>query len=381
MLHRFFALLLVFLSVLAEAKQTICLNMIIKDESAIITRCLESVKPIIDTWVIIDTGSTDGTQEIVKEYLKDIPGELYERPWRNFGENRTEALELANGKAEYILLIDADDRLVFEEGFMLPELTKDAYGIVQYSSQSSYTNLRIVRASMSWKYVGVTHEYIDCDAPFFTKEVLAKVRYVSGTDGARSKDPKKYWKNVQLLEEGLKKEPDNSRYVFYMAESYRDAGEPGKALEWYQKRSTMGGWEEEVYWSMVQVGDMLYKIGLPSSIVAEAFKLAHSYRPHRAEALYCLVQIYINHGLYDQAYGFLKTHDSVLPPLEKDTHFAIDWMQEYGLLFERSICAYHIGKYQESLNLCDRLLGKNIPEAVREQVKINRAYPVAKLSN
>ena len=64
--------------------KTLCLNMIVKNESHVIKRCLDSVKPIIDYWVIFDTGSTDGTQRIIQEVLKDIPGQLHERPWVNF---------------------------------------------------------------------------------------------------------------------------------------------------------------------------------------------------------------------------------------------------------------------------------------------------------
>src|SRR5579885_2975943 len=106
---------------------TICLNMIVKDESQVIKRCLNSIKSLIHYWVIVDTGSTDGTQEIVREFLSDIPGELHERPWVNFGYNRNEALNLARGKGDYFLFIDADDRLKFKTGFKLPILTKDHY--------------------------------------------------------------------------------------------------------------------------------------------------------------------------------------------------------------------------------------------------------------
>jgi len=101
-------------------KKTICLNMIVKDENHVITRCLESVKSLIDYWVIVDTGSQDGTQDTIKNFLKDIPGELYERPWVNFGHNRNEALALAQDKSDYILFIDADDQLVFSEELSLP---------------------------------------------------------------------------------------------------------------------------------------------------------------------------------------------------------------------------------------------------------------------
>ena len=103
------------------AGQTICLNMIVKNEAAVIRRCLDSVRPIIDYWVIVDTGSTDGTQDIIREHLRDLPGELHERPWRDFAHNRSEALELARGKGDYTLIIDADDTLEIAPGTALPD--------------------------------------------------------------------------------------------------------------------------------------------------------------------------------------------------------------------------------------------------------------------
>ena len=88
----------------------VCLNMIVKNEAHVIRRCLDSVLPHIDTWVIVDTGSTDGTQELIRDYFAKAgkPGELHERPWKDFGHNRDEALQMARSKARYTMFIDAD---------------------------------------------------------------------------------------------------------------------------------------------------------------------------------------------------------------------------------------------------------------------------------
>ncbi len=129
--------------------------MIVKNERDVIVRCLNSVKPLIDYWVIVDTGSTDGTQEMIQAHMQDIPGELYERPWENFGYNRTEALELAKNKADYLLFIDADDYLVFEEGFQLTFLDKDLYTMEHGTKFFSFQYPHLVKTDLPWKYIGM----------------------------------------------------------------------------------------------------------------------------------------------------------------------------------------------------------------------------------
>ncbi|WP_338400139.1 glycosyltransferase [Streptomyces graminilatus] len=92
----------------AVKKQTLCLCMIVKNEAQVIERCLSSVRHLIDHWVISDTGSTDGTQELIRKTLDGIPGELHEEPWVDFGHNRTANIQRARGKADYLLTLDAD---------------------------------------------------------------------------------------------------------------------------------------------------------------------------------------------------------------------------------------------------------------------------------
>src|SRR5262245_49942 len=101
--------------------------MIVRNEAPVIRRCLDSVRPWIDAWCVVDTGSSDGTQALVRQALAGLPGDLVERPWVDFAHNRTEALAAARGRADYVLVIDADETLEPAPGFALPRLTADAY--------------------------------------------------------------------------------------------------------------------------------------------------------------------------------------------------------------------------------------------------------------
>lgn len=358
--------------------------MIVKDESKGIVRCLNSVKHLIDYWVIVDTGSTDGTQEIILDCLKDVPGELHESAWKNYGENREEALQLAKGKADYILFMDGDDILQFDGDFDLPPLCADAYYVPWTNSEnSSFTYLKpqIVRASLPWHWIGVVHEYLRCDVSFSYVN-LEKVKYLFARDGTRYADPKKYLKNAQMLEEALKKEPHNVRYVFYLGESYRDAGEKGKALEWYQKRAAMGGWDEEVFWSKLQIGNLLKEMGAPLPVVIACYEEALLTRIHRPEPFYFLVEIYNQTRQYQKAYDLIKGWMTMPQPLVKDRLFTLDWIADFGMLFQLSIAAYWIGEYQEALDACNRLLEiQKLPASWRICTENNRVFPLEKLRN
>ena len=139
---------------------TICLSMIVKDETPVIRRCLDSVRPLIDCWAIVDTGSSDGTQEIVREHLRDLPGTLVERPWVDFAHNRNEALDLAREAADYVFVIDADEVVEYAAGFALPPLEADVYDVETYYDGCTYLRKQLLRASLPWRYRGVVHEYL-----------------------------------------------------------------------------------------------------------------------------------------------------------------------------------------------------------------------------
>jgi len=356
----------------SSEKKTICLNMIIKDESPVIERCLASVKPVIDTWVIVDTGSTDGTQKIVKEFMKDIPGELHERPWINFGHNRNEALTLAKGKADYVLIIDADETLVITPGFSMPELDKDFYYITTEFGGTNYLRNQLIKNSLDWKWIGVLHEVVCCDQAHTFDTLKGLVNFVR-TDGNRSTDKEKYQKDALLLEKAMQDDPNNTRNQFYLAQSYKDAGENELALKHYKKRIAMGGWDQELFWSLLQVGILQESLEMDPELVKRSYNLAFQYRPTRIEPVYRL-------AFYHRAKGnFQASYDATLKALHvrssSDSLFVEQWIYDYGLLLEYSIAAYWIEKYHEAL-LASHLLLANpkLPDNVKECVERNLVW-------
>ena len=234
--------------------KTICLNMIVKDECQVIERALSGIKEFIDYWVIVDTGSTDGTQTVIREYLKDIPGELHERPWVNFAVNRNEALQLARGKAAYIYFADADEQVILDAGIDKRRLIRDYYCILLKGHGTQYYRILMINQHPGWHWKGALHEYITNDSPVIG-EILPQIRVdVSMKDGRRSLDPNKCRNDAKTLESALTSDPENSRHVFYLAQLYRLIGEKEKALFRYRQRVDMEGLEEETFWSMYYIG-------------------------------------------------------------------------------------------------------------------------------
>ena len=177
--------------------QTICLCMIVKDAAAVIRRCLDSVRGIVDHWVIVDTGSTHATREVIREHLKSLKGSLHERRWRNFAHNRSEVLALARGHGDYSLIIDADDVLEIPAGFRLPELATDSYSLDIYHAGIVFRRPQPVRNSLPFSYEGVLHEFLTCEGAQGNGHLPLRIRM--GHDGARRRDPETYRHDAAIL--------------------------------------------------------------------------------------------------------------------------------------------------------------------------------------
>lgn len=292
---------------------TLCLNMIVKNESKIIARLFDSVLSIIDCYCICDTGSTDNTIEIIENYFKEknIPGKVVQEPFKNFSHNRTFALNSCVGMSDFVLLLDADmileiknfDKKMLHDG--------DYFFILQGNESFYYQNTRIVKNNGLFKYTGVTHEYTD--VPIESKSVSINksqlfIRDIG--DGGCKSD--KFERDIRLLLEGIKNEPNNVRYHFYIANSYHDLGRYDEAIQYYKKRIQLGGWKEEVWYSYYRIG-MCYMKQHKMTDSLWYLMEGYNYYPERLEGLYELVKHYrvegknkLSFAIYNMCKEFLE---------------------------------------------------------------------------
>ena len=356
-----------------SSKATVCLNMIVKDESHVIKRCLESVKDVIDYWVISDTGSTDDTQQIIKDFFKEhgIPGELLQHEWKNFSYNRNLALQAAKEKADYLFFMDADDQFVCPDGFQF-ELSESDYFINSRLNLTHYARRHLIRTDIDWRWVGVIHEHLECD------EKQAKVTYsdcyiIASTEGARGKNPDRFKADAEILKEALTKEPNNHRYQFYLARSYHSDKNYQQALVEYQKRVEMGGWEEEVYYSLYEIGKIQGRLGMDLGIVLNSLLKAHHYRPSRMEALYTAVELCRRAELYHL--GYQLGHEALHTPVSTDVLFVNQGIYLWQFKDEMSVCASWVGCKNEARDMINEILKvPDIPVEDRERIINNLSY-------
>lgn len=347
-------------------KKTICLNMIVKNEAAIIRDTLENILAYVplDYFVISDTGSDDNTVEVIAQFFteKGISGEIYQDQWVNFAHNRNLALEHAKGKTDYVLVFDADDRFFGE--FSFPDsLIYDRYALRMANNVSGanvyFRPLMFINdGSFYWR--GVLHEFVAQRKNTIVEHELRGDYYVvSGRFGARSNNPEKYFQDAQLLEKAFYAPEDEDlkhRYAFYTAQSYRDADMAEKSIEWYAIRANLGGWEEEVYYSLLQIGLLKIELNAPLDEVRDLLIAAFEYRPQRIESLYFLARHLRMNNKIKQAYIYASA--AVNTPLNQDILFVDYSVYDWKAKDELAVSAYWVGNYQLCYDLCLELLEK-----------------------
>ena len=324
---------------------TVCLNMIVKNESKIILRLLESVVSFIDCYCICDTGSTDNTCELIKSYFddKNIRGTIFSEKFQNFAYNRNVALKNCIGMSDYILLLDADMILKHNNFDKSMLHLYDCFYVLQGNDDFYYQNARIIKNSAEYEYIGVTHEYLSTPQNTkigkLEKDILFILDY---GDGGSKQD--KFERDIALLLDGLQNEPNNVRYYFYLANSYKDSRKFEEAIQMYKKRIELGGWDQEVWHSYYSIG-LCYKNMNKLEYAIFYWLEAYNFLPKRVENLYEIISYYRVHSKHKLGYIFYEiAKDAIENATDKDTYlFLENNIYTYKIDYEYSILAAYLG--------------------------------------
>jgi tetratricopeptide (TPR) repeat protein len=349
---------------------TLCLNMIVKNESKIITRLFDSVIPIIDCYCICDTGSTDDTIKIITDYFtsKNIPGKVVTEPFKNFCHNRNFALQSCIGMSDYVLLLDADMMLEIKNFDKKLLNNGSSFNILQGSESFYYQNLRIIKNNGEFKYIGVTHEYIDTPPNNITYNFDKNILFIRDVgDGGCKQD--KFERDIRLLWDGIKEEPNNARYHFYLANSYHDCGKFGQAINSYKKRIELGGWKEEVWYSYYRIGLCYKNMGKMKNAIYYWLN-GYDYYSERLEGLYEIISHYRIISKHKLSYLFYKEALKILDlNLNRNSYlFLHNDIYTSKIYYEFTIIAAYLGMHDinnevikvfnncRDSNLCNNML-------------------------
>ena len=355
------------------------LNMIVKNEEHVIERVLNSVAKLVDWYTIVDTGSTDNTKKLIKETMDKhgIPGEILDHEWVNFCTARNFALENLKRKAEWGFWIDADEEVIYEnfnKEYLLNYLKKskqDIVGCMVSYGNSQYPRGQFFRIDSDLEWEGAVHEILldknkkgMLQAPngMYT---LVRQDGNSWGDLNNEKIIKKYKEHAELLEEYIK-ENHNSRWVFYLAQSYRDCGDTLNAIHFYEKRRDMedGYWEER-YVSQLNIADLKRKAGCPLEEVIDAFAECSKYDINRCEHLIPIIRYYQKKQNWPMAYavGNYAMSNCSKYPYPKSSLFLDKSIYDWKLLDLHTISVSKMNKKYE-LAGCIKEINKLIQENI-----------------
>lgn len=381
---------------------TISLSIIVKNEAKVIERMLNSVYPILDYYVVVDTGSTDGTQEIVRNFFesKGIPGKVIDHPWKNFEDARNKALEESknflkeqNAKNPFSFWIDADEQLVIDPRFNIDIFKRnlsrfDGANMRIVYGEQRYYRMQFFNTSVDWRWYGPVHEVLVNDSGRHnTAEVEGLYCLVTpdGNSWTSETQQQKYEGHAKILLDYVQNDPKKDpRWVFYLAQSYRDANTPEnlrKSLEWYEKRASMsGGFWEEVYFSMMMCATIKAQLGYPEAEVISSYLQCGKANIHRVEHLMPIILTLHAKKEFDIAYIY-SSHCMKYAgrlPMPHSSLFIDNSFYLWKIYDMHIISSWYSGRRDEAkytYKLLEKLLGKGIiPTHEEERIKNNKKW-------
>ena len=346
--------------------KTICLNMIVKNESHIIASTLKNILEHINIhyWVISDTGSTDDTVDIIQNFFKErgISGEIFHDDWKDFGYNRTKALEHAYGKTDYLFIFDADD--LIHGDIQLPSIfDKDLYN-VPFEDPVSYYRPILISNRMKYKYVGVLHEFLRNIDPIKSQDYLLGNYHIQSRQiGDRNKNSNKYLNDALVLEKGFEQENTDMwlkyRYSYYCAQSYHNFGKLDKAIEWYEKTLTLDYSLQYKYCSCIRLGNCYHELKQYSNAI-DSWSKAYTYDGERLEGIVQIMEYFYNKNHHFMVLSLYNKFKHVTIGNANDKIF-LDYSKYHDFHYYASVSGCYCNEHKSAYEACKYMLINNRP--------------------
>jgi tetratricopeptide (TPR) repeat protein len=341
---------------------------------------MHAAAPYCRAFCIVDTGSTDDTVAIARRVAADMDFEaaIFNHTWKNFGESRTESYKACqqfcqriglNPATTYALLLDAD-MVICGTGHLAGR--QPGYQIIQRNGTSlEYPNIRLLRMDVPWKCIGSTHEYWSSGSDSPCQLIDRGVFWIDDrNDGGCKAD--KFQRDKAFLMADLTADPSNARAQFYLAQTYMCLGEYKEAATAYQRRIELGGWRDEIWYSMYKIA--CCHIALGQAEYAELWaSRAHLHTPTRAEAFYALCRHYRIKGSYWKAMHYYHVGKQI--PHPGVGLFIENNVYNYLFDYEYTIIGFYTGQ-QHVLNACVEYYNRNDPVEFKDSVWSNMEFYV-----
>lgn len=376
-------------NIISNDTPSIGLVMMLKNEEKRILVSLQSVVGYVDALIIYDTGSTDKTIDIVKEFAEKHKINLYvqQGEFVNFSVSRNVSLDLADTVGvHYLLLLDCNDEL--KNGKLLLENARFYYGkdhtgflVCQqwWTGQlDKYYNIRFVKANTGWRYRGSVHEWMK-DTSSSTDEPKYPVirlndEIIIYQDRTKddNKSQKRFSRDKVLLLKEHQDNPTDTRTLFYLAQTCECLNEYEDALYYSKLRTELGGFQEECFHSFMRCGNSAAKLGHEWSDVMKWYIKAYELM-NRAEPLVKIAEYYRNlasltksSNIWRIAYMYIREACDLAYP-EALILFVDKSVYDYYRWHLMGIIAYYVGKYEEGKYACTIAISQNINKQVDEK--------------
>jgi glycosyltransferase involved in cell wall biosynthesis len=354
----------------------LALNFICKNESHVIERMLNSVKTITDLIVVNDTGSTDGTQELIRKFglENNIPTYVFERPFDDFEKSRNFAMQKLRDVVKDLewdsnkthgYWIDCDENLVIENNFNKEQFVNDLYMMNVYIGQMKYTRNTFFKVSKPFRWYGPVHEFIVCDEKNITSGLAENLLVNVQMDGAswQGKTSEKYLDHAHRLENYISNDRSDPRWIFYTAQSYHDSASIldnrdeneerlRRSLRYYRERTERSdGYPEEVYYSHFRIGTIMRNLEEPWNLTLQECLKAYSVDSSRGESIKTIIDHYLQIGEWSLAYLYSKFAIETFHgknPYPKRLLFVDEALYTWKFAESHAACCFYTNRKEEA---------------------------------